>query len=112
MELRETHRYRRKSSVAEVGDIVLIHDDSKPRGFWKLARVTDMITGRDGQKRGAILKVASSGDHETTPLQRLYPLETTQGEKTTDSTEHSCNVEEEANPGIQSASAIFYKVQL
>ena len=37
-----------------------------------------MITGRDGQIRGAILRVASEKGRSTTlqrPLQRLYPLE-------------------------------------
>lgn len=81
MELRDSHRYGDKTfdtvSVS-VGGVVLVHDDSKPRGFWKLAHTDDLIIGRDGQTRGAILRVASTGEQGTTlqsPLQRLYPLE-------------------------------------
>ena len=81
LELREAHRYSSgnsdASSAVSIGDIVLVHDD-KPRGFWRLARIENVITGRDGQIRGAILRVASEKGRSTTlqrPLQRLYPLE-------------------------------------
>ncbi len=82
LELREAHRHGRKTSDTEaigVGDIVLVHDDSKQRGFWQLARarVVELVVGRDGQTRGAVLKLASSGDEQTTlrrPLQHLLPF--------------------------------------
>ena len=53
-----------------------MHDD-KPRGFWKLAKVQELITGRDGWVRGAIVKVHSGKNSAILrrPLQRLYPLE-------------------------------------
>ena len=55
-----------------------MEDDDKPRALWKLARVTDLITGRDGHTRGAILRVPSGGHGVLQrPLQRLYPLEVT-----------------------------------
>ena len=79
-ELRDSHRYVGKTSDENsvcVGDVVLVHD-TKPRGFWKLARVTQLVSGQDGRVRGAILKVASPGKKPHTlkrPLQRLYPLE-------------------------------------
>jgi len=80
-ELRDSHRYVGKTSQENsvcVGGVVLVHD-TKPRGFWKLARVTQLVSGQDGRVRGAILKVASPGKKPHTlkrPLQRLYPLET------------------------------------
>lgn len=55
LELRECHRYSRgKESAAtvNVGDIVLLYDDALQRTFWKLARVLELITGRDGKTRG------------------------------------------------------------
>ena len=62
LELREAHQYSSGNSDAcsavSIGDIVLVHDD-KPRGFWRLARIENVITGRDGQIRRAILRVAS-----------------------------------------------------
>ena len=82
LELRESHRYNSGNSTERsisVGDIVVVHNDDKPRGFWRLARVEDLITGRDGQVRGAVLRVHSKNNHSTTtlrrPIQRLYPLE-------------------------------------
>ena len=80
-ELREAHRHRRKTSDTEaisIGDVVLIHDEGKARGFWKLGRVLRLVTGRDGHTRGAVLKIAAGSAPEATlqrPLQRLYPLE-------------------------------------
>ena len=81
LELRECHRYskgKETASVVGVGDIVLLHDDSLPRSFWKLARVQELIDGRDGKTRGAVIKIPASDGKTTTlrrPLQLLYPLE-------------------------------------
>ena len=80
-ELRDAHHYGDKTSASQevkIGDIVLVHDDSRPRGFWKLALVEKLVTGQDGLTRGAILRVSSTGERASTlqrPLQRLYPLE-------------------------------------
>ena len=55
LELREAHRHNKETDAApvEVGDIIVVHHDNQPRGFWKLARVESTITGRDGKIRGA-----------------------------------------------------------
>ena len=58
--------------------MVLVHEDSKLRGFWKLAKVESLITATDGMTRGADVKVASSAGQPTVlrrPLQLLYTLE-------------------------------------
>lgn len=103
LELREAQRQRKKTSDTEsieVGDIVLVHDEGKPRGFWKLARIEDLIIGKDGKTRGAVLRVGSSGERTTTlrrPVQRLYPLEIqaqTQAEEPVDVLEDDVAVEE------------------
>jgi len=60
------------------GDIVVVQDSDLPRGFWMVARVTKLLTGRDGRHRGAVVRVAARGEQATTlqrPLQLLYPLE-------------------------------------
>ena len=57
----------------------MIHSSEQPRAFWKLGRVVELVRGRDGQVRGAKLKVSGKGRQATTlhrPIQRLYPLET------------------------------------
>lgn len=81
-ELRESHRYAAKktahASSVKVGDIVIVHDDALPRGFWKLGRVQELFPGRDGLLRSALVRVATRERQHTLlkrPLQRLYPLE-------------------------------------
>ena len=80
-ELRESHRYVKKSrgtTQLSVGDIVVIHDDSKRRGFWNLGKVERTLPGRDGQVRGAVVRVYTGGKRSKLfqrPIQRLYPLE-------------------------------------
>ena len=79
MELRDTHHCNEPNSAAvhiSVGDVVVVHDE-KPRGFWKLARVEEVIPGRDGQIRGAVVRVISGENASVLrrPLQKLYPLE-------------------------------------
>ena len=60
------------------GDLVMVHNENQPRGFWKMAKVQSLIVGKDGKVRGATLRV-SSGSGKSTVLQRptalLYPLE-------------------------------------
>ena len=36
---------------------MLVHKENHPRGFWKLAKVLDLIVSNDGQVRGATIKV-------------------------------------------------------
>ena len=83
MELREQHRTSRKNvlgdgKVVAVGDIVVIYDQGLPRGFWKLGCVEELITGSDGQCRGAFVRVKSGRSSRSLlkrPVQHLYPLE-------------------------------------
>ncbi|XP_011404755.1 PREDICTED: uncharacterized protein LOC105313216 [Amphimedon queenslandica] len=92
LELREAHRYSkgsRNSSIPTVGDIVLVHDEDKPRGFWKLSRIMELIVGSDGKIRGAIVRIGNKRLRR--PLQKLYPLEVSQQDPP-DSLSDSSNV--------------------
>ena len=40
-------------------------DDNSPRGFWKIALVKSLISGRDERVRGAVLKVGSADSRES-----------------------------------------------
>ena len=79
LELRDAHRNRQGVSTQDpiiIGDLVLVHDEGQPRGFWRLAKVEDTIVGRDGQIRRAKLRVSARGDQSTSlqrPLSLLYP---------------------------------------
>ena len=81
LELCNAHRYpntRRQSSPVREGDMVVVQDPDLPRGFWKIARVMKLLTGKDGHHRGAVLRVATIGGQVVTfqrPLQLLYSLE-------------------------------------
>ena len=55
--------------------MVIIHDEGLPRGLWKLGKIEEVISGRDGKVRGAILRLASGSGMLRQPIQLLYPLE-------------------------------------
>ena len=56
-----------------VGDVVFIGSDDAKRIDWPLARVSELIFGKDGNVRVARLKTANG--ELTRPLQRIYTLE-------------------------------------
>ena len=61
-----------------VGEMVIVKDEHLPRGLWKLGLVQEIMRGRDGQTRAAIVKVASHDRQHLIlkrPIQLLYPLE-------------------------------------
>ncbi|XP_035712961.1 uncharacterized protein LOC118437745 [Folsomia candida] len=57
----------------QVGDVVLVGSDNKKRVDWPMARVEQLLPGKDGKVRVARLKTQSG--FFVRPLQRLYPLE-------------------------------------
>ena len=65
-----------------MGDVVVIHEDSKKRALWKLGRVVELLRGKDNVVRGAKVKTDSrySGGIIERPLQKLFPLEMGRGE--------------------------------
>jgi hypothetical protein len=83
VELRNAHRSHRKlqeKSCVEIRDIVLVHDENHPRSFWRIGRIRDLVTRKegDGSSRGAVVHVMSKKGRTTMlrrPLQLLYPLE-------------------------------------
>ena len=87
MSLREYHRTTGKNdqsilvgdivlvhndSSIQVGDIVLVHNDSN-RIKWKLAIVRELISGRDGLVRSAVIKTENGITNR--PIVKLFPLE-------------------------------------
>ncbi|XP_065895893.1 uncharacterized protein [Dysidea avara] len=76
--LRANSRRTGTSIDVTVGDVVVLKDDSTKRAFWKLGLVEELIAGRDGKIRAALVRVGS-GDTPTRLLKRsilhLYPVE-------------------------------------
>ena len=115
LELRESHRYHHGNPDAvrvSVNDVVVIHSDNQPRGFWKLGRVIETLSGPDGEPRGALLQVVGKGRSATRlrrPIQRLYPLEisgtkTSQPRAETNSPNNNSEEEERSPPSDEHGS--------
>ena len=58
--LLERKKWDAKKRNLRVGDVVLIADENYPRGAWPLARVVEVIAGRDGLVRSAKVKTTST----------------------------------------------------
>jgi hypothetical protein len=69
-----------KGKVVKVrlGDVVLLHEDCRPRHMWKRARVEELKVGRDGISRTVVLRT-TSGSLCARPIQMVIPLEVDQG---------------------------------
>ena len=62
VELREAQCFNNSTFAGTpiaINDLVIVHDESQPKGFWKIAKVDSIITGQDGKIRGANLRVSS-----------------------------------------------------
>ena len=82
LELREAHRIHLRNSPGrywiQTGDIVVIHSDEKRRGFWSTGRVEELLTGKDGNVRAAVVRVYTGSRQSKLlrrPIQKLFPIE-------------------------------------
>ena len=74
------------------GDVVLLKENEPSvRNEWRMGRVMDLVKGKDGQIRGAKVKVLSKKNGKQTvvlrPLQRLIPFEIVSSNESKDPTE-------------------------
>ena len=86
-ELRQFHQYatndrrtRLQNELATIkeGDVVIVKEENRPRGTWKLGRVKELIKGRDEKTRGALVTVVGNESQLTElrrPVQHLVPVE-------------------------------------
>lgn len=78
--LREAHSLKSKGkrkSIMSVGDVVILKEDTSKRMYWKLALVEDLVEGRDGKIRAALVKVVNSDGRHTKlhcSLKHLIPI--------------------------------------
>ena len=77
--LREFHKCNAKGKqrVVTVGEAVVVYEDDKKPGEWKMGAVEGLVMGRDGIVRGATVRVVTKGKavRLSRPVQKLYPLE-------------------------------------
>lgn len=109
--LRESHRRAggEQTPHSNIGDVVIIRDETKNRNQWKLAIVNDLIRGRDGIVRGA--KLRTSKDNLESAIQQLYPLELTCSQMPPRSTLNPASPEYRARPQRGAAAAAPVHIQ-
>lgn len=63
LSLRERHAQvtkNRKGVDIAIGDVVILKNNTSNRMFWKLAKVEELLPGKDGNIRAAIIKVSNA----------------------------------------------------
>ena len=73
--LRERRNIQHKSKAVNinVGNVVMIKDESKKKGRWKIGIISELFQGKNDQIRGARVKIQRG--YLGRPIQQLYPLE-------------------------------------
>ncbi|GFV90460.1 integrase catalytic domain-containing protein [Trichonephila clavipes] len=72
-QLREQTQHHRKLRPLTVGEVVVVENSLKNRNLWSLARVIQLIPGKDGHVR--VARVKTETGELVRPVQRLYNLE-------------------------------------
>ena len=112
--LRESHNLsstKRGEPQIKQGDVVTVHQDKAPRGFWRLGKTEYLIESKDGKVRGATLKDLSPGGKMSLinrPLSKLFPVEIVNREApdATDLPSKSGENEEQQNRRPKRAAAL------
>ena len=76
-ELREHHKRNvtKGGAIVEIGDMVSVTVEGVSRGKWRLGKVEELITGKDGEIRGAKVKVLTKKGR---PMYLNGPVQTRQ----------------------------------
>ncbi|CAB4046018.1 Tyrosine- phosphatase Lar, partial [Paramuricea clavata] len=81
--LQQRHKWYSKCPNIKIGDLVLIEKENIKRNDWPVARVQQVVTGRDGLVRSLHLRIPSKGPGPTThkivtrSVHNVFPLEAT-----------------------------------
>lgn len=73
----DSNREEVNSAMSE-GDIVIVKNDSTARAFWRLARIEQLLHGKDGKVRAAVIKIGSGHGKPVITrraIQHLVPIE-------------------------------------
>ena len=79
--LRESHKTKSRQDKKldiSVGDIVILKNDSTSKNFWKLAKIVELLPGRDEAIRSAVVNVGSDTRKPVLlkrVIQQLIPIE-------------------------------------
>ena len=78
--LRETQRTSKLNInflKINVNDIVLVFYEKVPRHFWRISIVTRVLSSRDSEIRGAIVRIAKTNTILKRPVKKLFAVENT-----------------------------------
>ena len=80
LELREFHKSKARNNIEQkcnLGDVVLIHEDNKPRITLKVGVIDSYLPSRDGIKRIANVRclINEKQSEIRRPINKLYPIE-------------------------------------
>lgn len=70
-------RPQKETRPLKVGELVVVSHDGRKRCDWELARILELIPGKDNVPRVALVKT-QNGEYQR-PVQRLHPLEMEMG---------------------------------
>ena len=73
-----------QGSCVKIEDVVILKDESVKRVFWKLAKVVELLKGKDDIARGALIKVATENGPPKIlrrSIKQLVPIEVTSNEE-------------------------------
>ena len=96
-----------KQPNIKVGDLVVVHEEKVKRGYWKLARVVEILPSRDGSVRKVKISLPRFNDRgkATTPMilersvRQLCPLELTREDEEPENTKQAVRI-----PPVQDTS--------
>ena len=74
--LREFHNCNVKKHLArpvKVGDIVSIYDDKVKRRLWQIGRVIEVLRGKDGNVRSAVVRTVNNNQKTCSDSYQTYP---------------------------------------
>ena len=112
-ELREAHGHSMskrhgKPTDLSIGDVVIVHNEKLPRGLWKLGRIIELLKGRDGHFRAAIVKTTRTDGQSMLlrrPIQLLYPLELSESSRISTKKGTSPNtIVDDSEPSMEEAA--------
>ena len=65
----------RPTSLVRIIDVVTVFEKHIPRARWRVGRVIELVRSKDGQCKGARVKLAKTNTEIMRPVNQLYPLE-------------------------------------
>ena len=80
MDLRETQRTSKlniDSPKINLNDIALVCYEKVPRHIWRIAIVTPVLSSRDSEIRGSIVRIAKTNTILKLPINKLFTVKNT-----------------------------------